>query len=106
MIRPVCLAALLLMGTGLALAQTPAPADREHTERTLRFKQIDKNNDGKLTVLEFQTRPSNATPAATIDAATMASRAERFKQLDKNADGFLDFEEFKATETTPPPRAP
>ncbi len=109
------MAALLTAGASLALAQNAAPpapgGDQAHTDRTVRFKQIDKNGDGKLSLLEFQTRPSNAeatsgaTPA-TPDAKTMADRAARFKQGDKNSDGFLTFEEFRSLEDMPPARAP
>jgi hypothetical protein len=105
----VCIVALLMTSATLALAQNPAPpaaqgGERVHTDRTVRFKQIDKNGDGKLSVLEFQTRPSNQTPEPKIDAATMANRAERFKMADKNNDGFLTFEEFVSLETMPPDR--
>jgi hypothetical protein len=109
------IAALLTAGASLALAQNAAPpaqgGDQAHTDRMVRFKQIDKNRDSKLSLLEFQTRPSNAeaiagtTPAAP-DAKTMADRAARFKQGDKNNDGSLTYEEFKSLEDMPAARAP
>ena len=99
----------MLMAIGVVAASAFAAdqgAQQEHTERTVRFKQIDKNGDGKLSLLEFQTRPSNAeaisgaTPAKP-DAKTMTDRAARFKQGDRNVDGFLTFEEFKSLEDMP-----
>ena len=111
----ITVAMLMMAGAAMALAQNATPpagqgGEAAHTERTVRFKQIDKNGDGKLSLLEFQTRPSNAeaisgaTPAKP-DAKTMADRAARFKQGDKNGDGFLTFEEFKSLEDMPPARA-
>lgn len=99
--------AFIVIPLALCLAQSQAIAaqteQQAHTERTVRFKQIDKNGDGKLSLVEFQTRPSNRTPEPKVTETEMANRAERFKQLDKSGDGFLNFEEFQATETTPQP---
>lgn len=96
---------VLISVLGFSVAGAAQNDAQTHTERTTRFKQIDKNGDGKLSLVEFQTRPSNRTPEPQVTAAEMANRAERFKQLDKSGDGFLNFEEFQATETTPQPAA-
>src|SRR5690242_13733564 len=107
MLRKISITTLPLVVSvlGFGVAVAAQAQEQAHTERTTRFKQIDKNGDGKLSLVEFQTRPSNRSPEPQVTAAEMASRAERFKQLDKNGDGFLNFEEFQATETTPQPAA-
>ena len=95
----------------IVLAQAAAPAasaEQEHTDRVVRFKELDKNGDGKISLLEFQTRPNHANvvagkPSPPPTDKEMADRAVRFKQLDLNHDGFLDFKEFEATMTTPQP---
>lgn len=92
----------LLLSSAMALAlNTATAADQEHTDRTVRFKQIDKNADGKLSLQEFQNRPSNNPNAAPPDAKELANRAERFGAVDKNKDGFLSFDEFVALMNVP-----
>jgi hypothetical protein len=120
MLSKISIAGLLIAAATLVSAQNAAPpavqsapaakgdpSERVHTDRAVRFKQIDKNGDGKLSLEEFQYRPEAATPdvrPTKLDAKTLADRAERFKMADKNHDGFLSFEEFKSLETMPPPR--
>jgi EF-hand domain pair len=102
----ICIATLLMAGASMTLAQNAAPpagqgGERAHTDRTVRFKQIDKNGDGKLSLQEFQTRPSNQTPEPKVDAKELANRADRFSKVDKDGDGFLTFEEFLSLESIP-----
>ncbi len=104
----ICFAALLLAIAALTQNAVAAAADEGHTERTVRFKELDKSGDGKITLLEFQTRPSHADVVAgkvtpPPSEKEMADRAVRFKQLDLDKDGFLNFKEFEATMTTPLP---
>jgi hypothetical protein len=109
----------------LAIAQNAAPAagaDGMMAGNMMspaeRFKQLDKNNDGKLTAEEFaamqqmmrpgggQGGPQGAPPAGGGQQATppagangmgaMMSSADRFKQMDKNSDGKVTVEEFTA----------
>lgn len=96
----ICMIALLL-SSAMALVHTANAADQEHTDRTVRFKQIDKNNDGKLSLQEFQNRPSNNPNAAPVDAKELANRADRFGKVDKDKDGFLNFDEFVALMNVP-----
>lgn len=116
----VLVAAALLAGATLAPAldaatptgQAASPAaEQAHTDRMVRFSQIDRNADGKLSLVEFQTRPSSAEATsgaapAPVSAKEMADRAARFKQADKDTDGFLTFEEFSSLQNMPVTRSP
>ncbi len=103
-----CLAMLFIATATLTQHAAAAAADEGHTERTVRFKELDKSGDSKISLVEFQTRPSHAdvvagrvTPPPSDKELT--DRAVRFKQLDLDKDGFLSFPEFEATMTTPQP---
>lgn len=103
-----CLAVLFIATAALTQNAAAAAADEGHTERTVRFKELDKSSDGKISLVEFQTRPSHADVVAgkvtpPPSDKEMADRAVRFKQLDLDKDGFLNFKEFEATMTTPQP---
>jgi Ca2+-binding EF-hand superfamily protein len=80
-----------------------------------RFKSLDKNNDGKLSLEEFSAMQQmrmggaggpppgaggNGPPAGAAppqgggNMAGMMSPADRFKSMDKNNDGSVSLEEF------------
>ena len=79
-----CLLTALLLASAPALAQPAAdgPTDREERSEQ-RFKQADRNNDGRLTLEE-------------MEAARAARRAERFAKMDTNRDGGVTREELQA----------
>lgn len=57
-----------------------------------RFKQLDANADGKVTLAEYLAAPSpNGAPAQNKD-----ERTARFKKMDANNDGSLSLDEYKA----------
>jgi len=108
MLRKLSLLCLLLAAATMVVAQNAAPpaaqtGPRAHTDRTVRFKQIDRNGDGKLSLEEFVTRPEASNPGVPSkpDAKSRAERTARFQQADKDGDGFLTFEEFVALESIP-----
>lgn len=76
-ILTVAVVAGLLSG-GLAFAQDAGKAEA-------RFKTLDKNSDGKLSLEEFK------------EGSKDAGKAEgRFKRMDKDNDGSVSLEEYKA----------
>lgn len=102
---------VLVLGATIALAQTPpaggAPANGPSGNRmdpAARFKELDKNSDGKLSLEElssaqFGRAGANAsTPAAGAgdSGAAAVAIADRFKTADANKDGSLSMEEFTA----------
>ncbi|HZZ72463.1 MAG TPA: EF-hand domain-containing protein [Pirellulales bacterium] len=79
---------LVAMFLGVALmfnVSSAFAAKKSKTPVEDRFKKLDSNGDGKLSLEEFQAGKKDADKAAA-----------QFKKLDKNNDGFLDLEEFKA----------
>ena len=75
----------------------PAPKkDDKVSPQDAQFKKLDKDNDGKLTMVEFV--------AEAKDRPVQKGKMELyFKKLDKNNDGSLTLEEFK-TPVAPPKR--
>ena len=60
-------------------------ADKPKASAEDKFKKLDTNGDGKLSMDEFKAGQKDATKA---EAA--------FKKMDKDNDGFLTLEEYKA----------
>ena len=118
-------AAVLLASATMALAQNAPPAGapgaqggpgggRPMMDPAARFKELDKNADGKVSLQEFEAMqmgmrqgagapppPAGAPPAGGPGAmggmgGGMISAADRFKAADKNNDGSLSQEEFMA----------
>jgi Ca2+-binding EF-hand superfamily protein len=109
-------ASFAFLAIGVAVAQnTPDSNNRKETSRMdlgVRFKQLDTNGDGKLTLDElssgFSSVPLGRRPAGTelkqegASANTpqdhgsppAMSAAEFFKSADKNNDGALSVDEF------------
>lgn len=74
----LAVAAVFGLLSGVAFAQDAGKAEA-------RFKQLDKNGDGKLTLEEFK------------EGSKDAGKAEgRFKRMDKDNDGNVTLEEYKA----------
>lgn len=78
------LSLVMLLAFTFAVGVTPALAAGDKAEK--RFKKLDKNGDGKLSVEEFVGKK-------TGKKAEKAKKA--FAKRDKNDDKFLSLEEFK-----------
>ena len=115
-------AALLLAGATAVLAQNGpppgGPGGRPNMDPAARFKELDKNSDGKISLEEFQAMqqmgrmgggqggpPAGGAPppgaggpggGGGMGGGMMMSAAERFKAADKNGDGSLSQDEFVA----------
>ena len=112
--------AMMLLSASVAFAQNTPPAGERGAGRTdpaaaaaARFKEIDKNSDGKLStdeIKEFQAsrtaRPGEARQgapgghsaghAAEQNGNQSSLMAEHFKAADTDKDGFLNTEEYTA----------
>jgi Ca2+-binding EF-hand superfamily protein len=78
----------LVAAMGLGIAGYASAADKEGKKAATpeeKFKKLDTNGDGKLSLDEFK---AGAKDPAKAEA--------QFKKLDKNGDGFVDLEEYKA----------
>lgn len=88
----VSLAALLAAGTAGAAAKKKAKkSDNSKTDPEKILKQLDGDNDGKLSPSEFNFLPNVMTGA---EKATPAALAAAFAKLDTNNDKKLSLEEF------------
>jgi len=61
-----------------------------------RFKQMDRNDDGKITFDEYKGKRKNPEEIENAE--------QRFKRIDKNGDKKLTLEEFKAAQKKRKPR--
>lgn len=100
--------AVLILGANLAFAQAPANNDSSakgsrsnRTDPAVRFKELDKNNDGKLSLDELSSaqfgRTNTNSGSTSTDASSgtpAVSVADHFKTADANSDGALSVEEF------------
>ena len=108
---------VMVLSASVALAQNAPPAGNAppgaqgggRMDPAARFKELDKNSDGKLSLDELSAAPFGrgggaggppaggppaGAPAAGGEAAVSA--ADRFKTADANKDGSLSVEEFTA----------
>lgn len=108
MISKLLSMAVLILGANLVFAQAPANNDgsakgsrSNRTDPAVRFKELDKNNDGKLSLDELsvaqfgRTNTNSGSTSADASGGTPAvSLADHFKTSDANSDGSLSVEEF------------
>ncbi len=90
--KKLALAALslaLITGAQSFAEDAPKPVEKPHATPEERFKKLDADGDGKLTLAEFQANPRFK------DEATKAKAAEYFKKMDANSDGSVSLEEYK-----------
>lgn len=92
------LALLLLAGFVAATCGDANAQEKKKPDPEARFKQLDKDNNGKLTLEEMKGKAEGKRAEAL---------EKRFKALDKDGSGDLTLEEFKATPAQPKkPRKP
>lgn len=80
-----CLASASLLVGALALPVRAAADDKPKATPEERFKRLDKNGDGKLSLEEFRGKQTENEKVK-----------KAFELRDKDKDGFLTLEEFKA----------
>lgn len=98
-----------LLGAGtLVLAQSPAGASTAPAAPPVRvppaerFKQIDANHDGKVTLEEFRVAREKeikeatkaGTGGATPNGKPEVSPEDTFRRIDTNGDGYITQDEF------------
>ena len=99
--------AVLVLSASVALAQTSSTGDASskesrgnRTDPAARFKELDKNGDGKLSLDELSSaqfgRPADNSGSSSSSGAPAVSIADHFKAADTNADGSLSVDEFTA----------
>ena len=99
--------AVLVLGASVALAQTSSTGDASskgsrgnRIDPAARFKELDKNADGKLSLDELTSaqfgRPAANSGSSSSSGAPAVSIADHFKTADTNADGSLSVDEFTA----------
>ena len=99
--------AVLVLSASVALAQTSSTGDASskesrgnRTDPATRFKELDKNADGKLSLDELSSaqfgRPAANSGSSSSSGAPAVSIADHFKTADTNADGSLSVDEFTA----------
>jgi Ca2+-binding EF-hand superfamily protein len=70
---------------------------KAHKSTEERFKAMDTDNDGKVTLAEFKASHKNKAGASEADAKAADAKAEEyFKKIDANGDGSITLEEMKA----------
>ena len=106
--------AMLMLNTSLVLAQNTPPAGgpnggqgERRVDPAERFKELDKNTDGKLSLEEMTAAMAGraggadregapANPPSAQGATQAVPMAERFKAADADKDGSLSATEFTA----------
>lgn len=79
----------ILASVSLLSAQQ-APSTAHPHDPAKQFKKLDKDGDGRLSLVEFQAKGKDP-----------AKREKRFHKLDANQDNYLSIEEFSAARVTP-----
>ncbi len=89
----------LALMTGAPLLAEDAPkeapkggGDHPHLSPEERFKKLDTDNNGKLSLVEFKAGPI----VQKIEEKHPGAAEKMFKKIDKDNDGSISLEEFKA----------
>ena len=84
----------LVFGLSLQLsAEDKKDPPKKDTPVEARFKALDTDKDGKLSLAEFTT---STDPKVKLTEPVVQRLTAIFKRLDKNSDKYLTIEEFKA----------
>ena len=77
----------LVSSFAIAADEKPAAGDKPKKTAEERYKALDTNNDGSVSLDEFKAGPAGKRDAAKAE--------EMFKKRDKDGDGKLSIDEFK-----------
>ena len=84
----VVVAGCISAGSALAADGAKKGADKPRPTPEERFKKLDKDNDGKVTLAEFTAAVKDDQKKQTMETV--------FKKMDKDNKGFLTIDDFKA----------